>query len=219
MSREGKDRYKVCFNGEEVGSYWTYTDGSVSYTAYQSSSEETEKELQSLGIDKDIESSEPLGIFSGMINEEHRMPGRKRPIYTDGPLMLERDPRYTDDRFVVYRRSAEKGDPEYSPLPHDAPHNEGPHTPEGMREWCSWYAFNRMDDGTYEAELDEAWWWGGSHNDGGTMHREIPEEWFGLPYEEFLSEVVRLAAARHYGFTPEVLMEREGLREFFGYGE
>ena len=86
-----------------------------------------------------------------------------------------------------------------------------------MREWCSWYAFNKMDDGTYEAELDEAWWWGGGHNDGGTIRREIPEEWFELPYEEFLDNVVGLAAAWHYGFTVEILLEREGLREFFGY--
>ena len=86
-----------------------------------------------------------------------------------------------------------------------------------MREWCSWYAFNKMDDGTYEAELDEAWWWGGGHNDGGTIRREIPEEWFELPYEEFLDNVVGLAAGWHYGFTAEILLERKGLREFFGY--
>ena len=83
-----------------------------------------------------------------------------------------------------------------------------------MREWCSWYAFNKMDDGTYQAELDEAWCWGGSHNDGGTIRREIPEEWLDLPYDDFLKEVVRIASAAHYGFTPELLKERAGLKEF-----
>ena len=145
------------------------------------------------------------------------MPGRKRVIYQDGSLKLEREPKETGERFSVYRRSAEKGEPDYSPLPHNAPHHEGPNTPKDMREWASWYAFNKMDDGTYQAELDEAWWWGGSHNDGGTMRREIPEEWFELPYEDFLSQVVRLAAAAHYGFTAEMLKEREGLKEFFGF--
>ena len=88
-----------------------------------------------------------------------------------------------------------------------------------MREWASWYAFNKMDDGTYEAELDEAWWWGGGHNDGGTIHREIPEEWFDLPYKDFLEKVVTLAAASHYGFTAEILLAKEGLKEFFGFGK
>ena len=152
-----------------------------------------------------------------MIKDSNRVPGRKRPLYKNGALLLERVPKETGKRFSVYRRSAEKGDSDYSPLPHDAPHSEGPHTPEGMREWASWYAFNKMDDGTFEAELDEAWWWGGGHNDGGTIRAEIPEEWFELPYEEFLSNVVTLAAAAHYGFTPEILMEKEGLREFFEF--
>ena len=88
-----------------------------------------------------------------------------------------------------------------------------------MREWASWYAFNKRNDGTYEAELDEAWWWGGGHNDGGTIHVDLPQELFELPYKEFLENVVRFAAAAHYGFTAEMLMEKEGLREFFGYKE
>ena len=73
-----------------------------------------------------------------------------------------------------------------------------------------------MDDGTYEAELDEAWWWGGGHNDGGTIRTPIPEEWFELTYDEFLKRVVTLSAAAHYGFTPEILKKRKGLKEFFG---
>ena len=78
-------------------------------------------------------------------------------------------------------------------------------------------SFNKMDDGTFEAELDEQWCWGGGHNDGGTIHTEIPEEWQELPYDEFLEMVVTLAAAAHYGFTPEILKSRKGLKEFFGY--
>ena len=74
-----------------------------------------------------------------------------------------------------------------------------------------------MDDGTYEAELDEAWWWGGGHNDGGTIRNEIPEAWFDLPYDEFLENVVTLSAAAHYGFAAEDLKEKRGLREFFGF--
>ena len=88
-----------------------------------------------------------------------------------------------------------------------------------MKEWASWYCFNKMDDGTYEAELDEAWWWGGGHNDGGTIHTAIPEEWFDLPYEEFLEHVVGLASAAHYGFTVKELKSKKGLRKFFGFAK
>ena len=56
-------------------------------------------------------------------------------------------------------------------------------------------------------------------DDGGTIHTEIPEEWFDLSYEEFLGNVVYLAAAAHYGFTAEILLGREGLREFFGFSD
>ena len=52
---------------------------------------------------------------------------------------------------------------------------------------------------------------------GGTINKEIPEEWFELPYEEFLENVVSLAAAAHYGFTADMLMKKDGLKEFFGY--
>ena len=210
-----KDHYNVFYMNEQVGSYYVYTS-SVSYSAF-SSVQKYEKELKELGLDKDIKGRKSIPAFSNVIREANRVPGRKRAIYQDGHLKLEREPRETGERFSVYRRSAEKGEPDYSPLPHDAPHYEGPNTPKDMREWASWYAFNKMDDGTYQAELDEAWWWGGSHNDGGTIRREIPEEWFELPYEEFLGQVVRLAAAAHYGFTAEMLGEREGLREFFGF--
>ena len=86
-----------------------------------------------------------------------------------------------------------------------------------MREWASWYAFNKMNDGSYEAELDEAWCWGGGHNDGGTRHVAIPQEYFALPYEAFLNEIIPFAGARHYGFTAEMLLQKPGLREFFGF--
>ena len=211
------DDYKVFYSDKQIGYYRTFSDDKVEYRTAWGCPWDIENELKELGLDKEIEGKEPIKLFVNMIKDSNRVPGRKRPLYKNGELLLERVPKETGERFSVYRRSAEKGEQDYSPLPHDAPHYEGPHTPEGMREWASWYAFNKMDDGTYEAELDEAWWWGGGHNDGGTIRAEIPEEWFELPYEEFLSNVVTLAAAAHYGFTPEILMEKEGLREFFEF--
>lgn len=212
-----QDDYTVRYNDKIVGYYYVMSDGSAEYRTAYGSPWEIEAELKVLGLAKKREDAKAFRPFTELICDENRVPGRRRILYRSGPVLLERKSRQTGERYSVYRRNAEKNEPDYSPLPHDAPHWEGPKTPEGMREWASWYAFNKMDDGTYEAELDEAWCWGGGHNDGGTLHREIPEEWFALPYEEFLENVVTLAAAAHYGFTSEMLLEKKGLREFFGY--
>ena len=212
-----KDNYIVRVGERTVGGYHVFSDGSASYYTAWGCPWDIEEELRALGLDKERKTKRPMKRFSAWIKEENRVPGRRRIIYRSGPVTLERKPRETGERYSVYRRRAEKGEADYSPLPHDAPHYEGPHTPEGMREWASWYAFNKMDDGTFEAELDEAWWWGGGHNDGGTIRTEIPEEWLDLPYDEFLNRVVCLSAAAHYGFTPEMLKEKEGLKEFFGF--
>ena len=213
------DQYEVRYGERTVGYYYRYAGGTASYSTAWGSPWDIAEELHALGLDAECRDRAANALFARVIDDANRVPGRKRIIYVAGSVTLDRSPQETGERFSVYRRSADKGDADYSPLPHDAPHHEGPGTPEGMREWCSWYAFNKMDDGTYQAELDEAWWWGGGHNDGGTIRREIPEEWQELPYEEFLENVVGLAAARHYGFTAEQLLAREGLKEFFGYGE
>jgi hypothetical protein len=212
-----QDDYTVYYNNRIVGYYRVFSDGSVIFDTAWGSPWNIEAELRELGLDRERKNAKPLKFFADLIRDENRVPGRKRVLYCSGPVLLEREPRQTGERYSVYRRRAEKDEPDYSPLPHDAPHCEGPHTPEGMREWASWYAFNKMDDGTYDAELDEAWWWGGGHNDGGTIHNEIPEDWFTLPYEQFLNKVVTLSAAAHYGFTPEMLLEKKGLKEFFGF--
>ena len=119
------------------------------------------------------------------------------------------------EKFMIYRRDAKKGEATYSPKSHSAPHFEG-HYVEGMEEWASWYCFNKKEDGTYEAELDEAWDEGG-HYGGGTIDVDIPKDWFALSYNEFLERVITLAAATHYGFTVDDLKGKEGLKEFFGF--
>ncbi len=212
------ESFEIFYDGTRTGSYYVYDDRSSRWTVWDVPDEVLDA-LKALGLDKDKDRKRPMKVFSDLMKDEYRVAGRKRIVYQNGPLSIARVPRATGERFYVYRRAAEKGDPDYSPLRHDAPHYEGPGTPEGMREWASYYAFDKMDDGTYQAVLDEAWWWGGSHNDGGTMNRPIPEEWQDLPYDEFLEEVVYLASAHHYGFTAEMLKERKGLKEFFGYGE
>ena len=121
------------------------------------------------------------------------------------------------EKFMIYRRDAKKGEPAYSPKSHSAPHFVG-HYVEGMEEWASWYCFNKKEDGTYEAELDEAWD-EGSHYGGGTIDVDIPKKWFALSYDDFLEHVITLAGAKHYGFTVDDLKEKTGLKQFFGFKE
>ena len=211
---EMEAEYKVFYKTEMAGYYYVYEDGSSDYSASQSASDDMEGIPPELT--ESVESERPLPFFSSLMKEKNRVHGTRKTIYKEGNVRMVRIPEDVDT-FYIYRRSAEKGDPDYSDEDHSAPHCEGYGPIEGMSEWASWYCFNKRDDGTFEAELDEAWWWGGGHNDGGTIHREIPEDWFSLPYDDFLRNVVTLASASHYGFTAEQLKEREGLREFFGF--
>ena len=213
------DKYKLTYNDTYVGTYYVFADHTYRY--YVNGWEQEIKDIKDLliekGLSKDMDTKKPITVITNMLKDTNRVKGRKRPIYKDGGFTLERIPEETGERFLVYRCGAKKNEPGYSDKSHSAPHYEGEKTPEGMREWATWYAFVKMDDGTYEAALDESWWWGGGHNDGGTIHTDIPEEWFELSYDEFLENVVTLSAAAHYGFTPDELKEKKGLKEFFGF--
>lgn len=213
------DHYKITYNDLYVGSYYVYDDNSYNYTvnSWDKELEPIKDLLEKIGLLKNKEAKKPVTAITKMMTVENRVKGRKRPIYHSDGLTLERIPNETNERFLVYRCDAKKNEPGYSDKSHSAPHYEGEKTPEGMKEWTTWYAFVKMDDGTYEAALDESWWWGGGHNDGGTIHTDIPEEWFELSYDEFLENVVTLSAAAHYGFTPDELKEKQGLKEFFGF--
>ncbi|MBP0968754.1 MAG: hypothetical protein J5744_01260 [Oscillospiraceae bacterium] len=212
-----KNEYTVYLDGRCVGYYYSFSDGTYRFYTANGSPWDIGERLTALGLAEEKE--ERIESLEKVIKKKYLLPGSRRPVYEKDGLRLERVPRETNEFFSIYRRAADEGDSDYSPLRHDAPHWEGEHTPEGMREWANYYLIRKMDDGTYQAELDEAWWWGGSHNDGGTIHTEVPEEWFSMPYDEFLEKLVTIAAAAHYGFTADMLKDRKGLREFLGYGE
>ncbi len=212
-----KDHYNVYFKDSCIAAYYIFDNGSTSYSTSDFSFIGLENEDIPKKFKSSVEKKGPIPFMAKLISDQNRVPDMKRPVYKSGDFTVKRVPQETGEKFLIYKRSAEKGEEGYSEKDHSAPHYEGPKTPEGMKEWASWYCFNKMDDGTYEAELDEAWWWGGGHNDGGTIHTEIPEEWFALPYDEFLENVVRLSAAAHYGFTPQDLKKKKKLKEFFGF--
>ncbi|MCR4563672.1 MAG: hypothetical protein K5755_03450 [Clostridiales bacterium] len=208
--------YIIQADDETVGYYYKY-DKDFIFRSYFSDVKNHKKEIAEKKLDKDIDSKKPIEHIEKMIVPENRVGVQKQDVFKDGGFTVIRIPQQTDERYVVYRASAEKGEDGYSKTKFVVPHNEGPGTPEGMNEWASWYIFYKMDDGTYEAELDEAWFWGGGHNDGGTINAPIPEEWFGLSYDEFLENVITLAHAGHYGFTSDILKKKKGLKEFFGF--
>jgi len=214
-----KEQFEITCNNHHVGSYYVYEDHTYRYyvSNYLDDLGEVKDLLSEKGLLCDLYRKSPITAIENMMKESNRVKGRKRPTYVDGPLTVTRIPKDTGTRFLVYRCGANKGEEGYSEAKHSAPHYEGPNTPEGMKEWTTWYAFEAMDDGTFVAALDESWWWGGGHNDGGTIRNDIPEEWFELPYEEFLDHVLSLSAARHYGFTVEELKNKKGLKEFFGF--
>ena len=212
-----RDEYKVYCDGVIIGYYNIFSDGSAQFCATYCPDEKETAAMKKAGLEKDFEQKKPKNKLHALIKDENRVKGRKRIIYTDGTITMERVPQGSEEKFWIFKQWAEKGEEGYSEKRYSAPHYEGPKTPEGMEEWAQHYCFNKMDDGTYEAELDEAWWWGGSHNDGGTIHTEIPEEWFTLPYDEFLERVITLSSAAHYGFTVDELKKKTGLKKFFGF--
>ena len=212
------DEYLIGYKGKNVACYEVMSDGRCMFYPYQGLSDEQKEAMNAVGIGvKTLERKRPIKAVAALMKDEYRVPGIRGKVFVCGDWRVERIPQETEEVFTVYRHNAEKGEPWYSEKDHSAPHCEGSGPIEGMSEWCTWYLFRRMDDGTYQAELDESWWWGGGHNDGGTIRTPVPEEWFALGWDEFLENLVRLSAAAHYGFTPEDLKEREGLREFFGY--
>ena len=212
-----RETYHIRYGDVPIGTYYVYEDGGSEFDAFRGRPEleSVMDALKALGLTKSRRGKDQLPRFRAILNKGERAQGTRKLILRDGPLSMERVPKDAE-RFWVYRRSANKGDLDYSPKSHSAPHREGSRVVEGMEEWASWYAFNKKDDGTFEAELDEAWN-EGSHNGGGTIRVEVPEAWLDLPWEDFTERLVTLAAAAHYGFTPEDLREKAGLKAFFGF--
>ena len=141
-----------------------------------------------------------------------RISGRKGTVYSSGQLTVERCPKTTGCIYSVYRRSARRNAPDYSEFSHEALTHGGSAVSRVER-----YGFIKMDDGTFSVCLEESWYQGGSHNDGGTVSEPIPEEWFNLQYDGFLENLVTLASASRYGFSADVLKNRKGMKEFFGF--
>ena len=209
------EEYRIRYGEKQIGSYYLFEDGSSDFRAYRSL-EPLPEGLEALGLTKDRRSKSRLSLFKALQEKGERVPGTRKVIWRDGPLSMERIPEDTE-KFYIYRRSARRGEERYSPRDYiPSPRSEGSGIPKGTVVWADWYAFNKKEDGMFEAELDEAWNEGG-HYGGGSIRTEVPEAWLDLPWEDFLARLVTLSDASRYGFTPEDLRSKAGLKEFFGF--
>lgn len=204
---------------QSVAYYYVYTPNHAIYEPSQYI-DEYKKIVTDPQMRKEVESKQgPVSFIADMIKEENRDKSKKRLTYVCGPYVIERESQRTDENFMAYCCWAKEGQEGYSPVDHSVPHVEVEGVSTGISEWVRHYSFHKMDDGTYEVELDEAWYWGGSHDDGGTVKRPVPDEWFELPYEQFLEKLLTICGAARYKFTVEELLARQGLRQFFGFEE
>lgn len=202
--------YNVYYNEDCIASYYKDEEKNE-YSYYVSYPSLFKGKVPDKYLHSFVDREKPAAFLEEIMTEEYRVQGTRKLIYRKNNLNIIRQPKDTDC-FMVYNKQTSKNDEN-----HSAPHYEGPGTPEGMKEWASYYQFVRRDDNTFEVQLEENWWWGGGHNDGGTIHMEIPEEYFNLSYDEFLEKVVTIGRAAHYGFDADYLRNKEGLREFFGF--
>ena len=104
-----KDQYKIIYNGKTVGYYYVFNDGKFRYSTDWGSPWDIEKELKALGLDKETEKTVP--VLEDLIQEKNRIKERRQRIYEEGSLRAERRPEPAGERYLVYSRSAEKGEP------------------------------------------------------------------------------------------------------------
>ena len=128
MTRMIKDHYNLIHNDKFVGVYYVFDNHTYSYSVsrWESDIKDCKDLLAQMGLLKDIDSKKPVAAIEAMMKEEYRVAGRKRPIYKFGDFTLKRVPQETNDRFIVYRRDANKKEQGYSDKDHSALHYEGP---------------------------------------------------------------------------------------------
>ena len=133
-----REEYKIAYKDVHIGAYYVYEDGSSEYRFHvRTGTEPFLAELEALGLTKNHRRKTHYPRFRAILHKGEQVPGTRKRILRDGPISMERVPKDAD-RFSVYRRSANKGDADYSPKPHAAPHREGSRIVEGREEWASW---------------------------------------------------------------------------------
>ena len=106
------DKYKVFYNDKVIGYYYIYSNHKATYYTEWGCPWDMEDKLKELGLEKELQETNPLKVFTDLINDANRVPGRRRILYQKGPLLLERYPigaaqrkgRRSIRRFLTMRR-------------------------------------------------------------------------------------------------------------------
>ena len=95
------DKYKVFYNDKVIGYYYIYSNHKATYYTEWGCPWDMEDKLKELGLEKELQETNPLKVFTDLINDANRVPGRRRILYQKGPMLLERYPMDTGERFTV----------------------------------------------------------------------------------------------------------------------
>ncbi len=88
-----------------------------------------------------------------------------------------------------------------------------------MQDRLEHYDFRRHANGSYSIDLQIGWPGGWSHYDGANMTRDIPQEWFALPWDEFMDRFEESFCSPAFYYTRGELEAVPGLKKFLGYEE
>ena len=86
------DKYKVFYNDKVIGYYYIYSNHKATYYTEWGCPWDMEDKLKELGLEKELQETKPLKVFTDLINDTNRVPGRRRILYQKGPLLMERYP-------------------------------------------------------------------------------------------------------------------------------
>ena len=93
------DKYKVFYNDKVIGYYYIYSNHKATYYTEWGCPWDMEDTLKELGLEKELQETNPLKVFTDLINDANRVPGRRRILYRKGALLLERYPMDTGERM------------------------------------------------------------------------------------------------------------------------
>ena len=85
------DTYTVFYDGQPVGSYWVFEDGSKELRIH-SHSDEIRDKLKELGFPESYEGKKDPEVIARLMKDDKRVKDRKQIIYEDGLLRMEREP-------------------------------------------------------------------------------------------------------------------------------
>ena len=89
------DKYKVFYNDKVIGYYYIYSNHKATYYTEWGCPWDMEDTLKELGLEKELQETNPLKVFTDLINDANRVPGRthgyRGTVYSLPARRKERD--------------------------------------------------------------------------------------------------------------------------------